>query len=86
MAYNKFKIEHLKTKLNLTVVSEYWLETTLEGFPKDAILDSLLLFRTNIFNFLYSFLFVEERVTYKGQKHPSCPSAMRTKSLPKFFI
>ena len=42
MAYNKFKIEHLKTKLNLTVVSEYWLETTLEGFPKDAILDSLL--------------------------------------------
>lgn len=42
MTYNKFKIEHLKTKLNLTVVSEYWLETTLEAFPKDAILDSLL--------------------------------------------
>ena len=42
MAYNKFRIEHLKEKLNLTVLNEYWLNSGLAPFPNDAILDSLL--------------------------------------------
>ena len=42
MAYNKFKIEHLKEKLHLKVFNEYWLNTTLDKFPEDAILESLL--------------------------------------------
>ena len=42
MAYNKFRIEHLKEKLNLTVLNEYWLNAGLAPFPNDAILDSLL--------------------------------------------
>ncbi len=42
MAYNKFKIEHLKDKLNLIVLNEYWLNTDLKEFEKDTILDSLL--------------------------------------------
>ena len=42
MAYNKFKIEHLKEKLHLKVFNEYWLHTTLDQFPEDTILESLL--------------------------------------------
>ena len=42
MAYNKFRIEHLKEKLNLTVLNEYWLNSGLSPFPNDSILDSLL--------------------------------------------
>ena len=42
MAYNKFRIEHLKEKLNLTILNEYWLNSGLPPFPNDAILDSLL--------------------------------------------
>ena len=49
MAYNKFKIEHLKDKLGLSVVNQYWLDTALEAFPRDMILDSLLSDAPNIF-------------------------------------
>ena len=42
MAYNKFKIAHLKDKLNLCVLNEYWLTNDLGEFQKDVILDSLL--------------------------------------------
>ncbi|MDZ7935959.1 MAG: hypothetical protein U5M51_13540 [Emticicia sp.] len=49
MAYNKFKIEHLKEKLNLTVLNQYWLGTSLSEFPKDDILESLLTDAPNAF-------------------------------------
>ena len=42
MGYNKFKIEHLKDKLNLKVLNAYWLNTAVAEFSRDEILDSLL--------------------------------------------
>ena len=49
MAYNKFKIAHLKDKLNLRVLNEYWLNTSLNEFQRDAILDNLLSDAPNLF-------------------------------------
>ncbi len=49
MAYNKFKIEHLKEKLHLKVLNEYWLHKELVAFENDTILDSLLSEAPNLF-------------------------------------
>ena len=43
MAYNKFKIELLKSKLHLKVLRQSWLELDLPKVEKDIFLDTLLL-------------------------------------------
>ncbi len=42
MAYNKFKIEHLQSKLHLPVQKQDWLDKNLELFVSDALLMTVL--------------------------------------------
>jgi hypothetical protein len=49
MAYNKYKIEHLQSKLNLTVKKEFWLPNETLNFEDDSILMGLLAETAKVF-------------------------------------
>jgi hypothetical protein len=42
MAYNKFKIEQLQNKFNLSVIKEDWLPKKLTSFTTDELLMKVL--------------------------------------------
>ena len=41
MAYNKFKIKLLKSKLHLKVLRKSWLDSDLHKFEKDNLLEAM---------------------------------------------
>ena len=47
MAYNKFKLKDLDTKLSLKAIQESWLPRPLPAFAEDTLLNQTLIYAEN---------------------------------------